>query len=409
MTTSFAQKKAVKEAKSSMDSKNFTEARALIAPALTNPETATDAETWKVAGDIENTAFEQERNNQLFQKDFKEPVMYEALMATYVPYITADSLGQLPDEKGKIKNKYRKDIIKKFTENHPYFINGGVYYNDKKDYSKAADFFYTYWQIPSLAMYEGEKDNAINTNDSTFQTIKYYAVLCAIQADQHNRAIDMLKKIQSEPFTANSTYDESGVYELLATEYQEIGDSVSYKATLLDGANKFPSNQFLTANLINQYINENKYDEAIDYLDKAIANNPNNACDLISTKAYAYAQMKEFKQAEDSYTKALATDPNCEKALDGLSVAYLLQIQDLKNEASTKSGKESLALDDQAKELYKKTLPLLVQYKSALESRSADNSILSNIVYKLQNVYYNLNMNDEYKKTSEELKTLTGE
>lgn len=256
VTLSFAQKKAVKEAKSSLNSKNFTEARTLLAPALTDPETATDPETWKVAGDIENTSFEQERNNQMFQKDFNEPVMYEALMATYRPYIIADSLGQIPDDKGKVKNKFRKDITSKMLANQAYFINGGVYYNDKKEYAKAADYFYTYWQIPSLEMFQDEKDNAINTNDSTFQTIKYYAVICAIQAEEHNKAIKMLDKIKSEPFTKNSTYQESDVYELLASEYDAIGDSVQYIALLEEGSNKYPSNQYFLPNLINQYIKQ---------------------------------------------------------------------------------------------------------------------------------------------------------
>ena len=57
--SSFAQKKAVKDAKSAMGN-NTTEARNLIKPALTNPETMSDAETWKIAGDIEYKVFDDE-------------------------------------------------------------------------------------------------------------------------------------------------------------------------------------------------------------------------------------------------------------------------------------------------------------------------------------------------------------
>lgn len=404
---SFAQKKAVKEAKSSLNSKNFTEARALIAPALTNEETARDPETWKIAGDIENEVFVQERNNQIFQKEFKEPVMYDALIKTYRPYIVADSLAQIPDEKGKIKNKVRKDIVNKMLANHPYFINGGVYYNDKKDFSKAADFFYTYWQIPSLSIFEDDKANAINTLDSTFQTIKYYAVICAIQADDHNRAIDMLNKIKSEPFVKNSTYQESDIYELLAGEYEALGDSVQFLKILEEGADKYPKNQYFLPNLINQYIKYKKYDEAVLYLDTAISNNPDNSCDLNSTKGSLFAEMQEYDKSKEMYEVALDSDPNCEKGLDGLSVLYMVQAQNLKDQASKiSSNKERTILDDKAKKLYKEALPLLEKYKKLLLDRSADKSELSSVVYKLQIVYYNLNMNNEFDKASEELESL---
>lgn len=410
VTFSFAQKKAVKEAKSSMDSKNFTEARTLIAPALTDAETATDPDTWKVAGDIENAAFEQERNNQIFQKDFNESVMYTALMNLYEPYIKADSLGQIPNDKGKVKNKYRKDIVSKMLANHPYYINGGVYYNEKKDYAKASQFFQKYWDIPSLEMFSEDPKDKINTNDSTFQTIKYYAAICAIQAEQHPKAIQLLKRINAEPFVDNSTYKPSDVYELLASEYQVTGDSVSYAQILEDGANKFPKNKFFMPNLINEYIKQGNTDKAIAYLDKAIGNDVDNSfsCDLISTKASLYANKKEYNEAFKAYEAALAKDPNCERALEGLAVSYIVRAQDIKEQAGTiSSSKDRTVLDDQAKDLYTKSLPLLEKYKTLLAGRKADNSELSAAVYKLQNVYYNLNMNKEFDKATEELDKLS--
>lgn len=400
---SFAQKKAVKEAKSAMNSNNFTEARELIKPALTNPETATDAETWKVAGDIENSAFEKERNNEMFQKEFDQQAMYTSLMASLAPYMASDSLGQLPDEKGKIKNKFRKDIISKLRSNHSYFINGGVYYNEKQEYAKAADFFTKYWEIPSLNIFADEKDK-INTNDSTFQTIKYYAVICAIQAKEHQKAAQLLERIKSEPFASNSTYKESDVYELLASEYESLGDSTRFMTILEEGANKFPENKYFVPNLINQYIKKGQSEQAMAYLDKAIANNPNSSCDMNSVKASLYAEKKDFDAADATYNKALSTDPNCERALEGLAVSYIVQAQNIKEEAGKVSvAKERAALDDKAKGLYNKAFPLLEKYKSLLTGRSADEREMQGVLVKLQNVYYNLNMDKEFEAASAEL------
>lgn len=400
---SFAQKKAVKDAKSEMNSNNFTEARELIKPALTNPETANDAETWKVAGDIENKVFDTQRTNQMLQKEFKEDVMYDALLNSYAPYIKADELGQIPDEKGKVKNKFRKDIAATLRANHPFFINGGVYYNDKQDYSKASVFFEKFWELPSLKIFADDKEK-INTNDSTFQTIKYYAVITAIQAKDDQRAIQLMNKILSEPFTPNSTYKESDVYELLASEYENTKDSVSFMKTLELAAAKFPENKYFVPNLINQYIKAGKSEEAIAYLDKAISHNPEGSCDMYSVKASLFAEKKDFVTADATYATAISKDAACERALEGLAVSYIVQAQNLKEEAgNVSSAKDRAELDDKAKALYTKAVPLLEKYKTVLEGRSADEMEMKSMLFKLQNVYYNLNMEKEYEAMSAEL------
>ncbi|HCO66453.1 MAG TPA: hypothetical protein DIT04_01670 [Dysgonomonas sp.] len=402
--SSFAQKKAVKDARNAMGKEQFMEARELIKSAMTNPETANDPETWKTAGDIENKFYEQENLKQLTQKEFKEADMYNALLNSYDPYVKADELGQLPDEKGKIKNKVRKDVSAIMRANHGGFVNGGIYFNNEKQYGKAADFFEKYWLIPSLPMFEDDK-NAFNTNDSTFQTIKYYAVICAIQAEQHDRAVTMLKRITEEPFVENSTYKESDVYELLAAEYENLKDSVNFLNTLQVAAEKFPGNKYFLPNLINQYIVKGQSDRAIEYLDKAIRNDPSGSCDLYSVKASLFAEKKDFTQAEDVYNTALGADPNCERALEGLAVAYIVQAQEIKDEATTVStAQERAALDDRAKGFYQKSLPLLEKYRDLVMARESATNNDKRLMYaKLQNAYYNLNMEKEFEEATAEL------
>lgn len=412
---SFAQKKAVKDAKSAME-KNVEEARGLIKPALTDPETMSDPETWKIAGDIEYTAFAGELTKEQLRaikgEGGNEEVMYTGLINMYDPYVVADSLGQLPDSKGKVKNKFRKDIVKNLKEAHPYYINAGIYYNDKKDYGKASEFFEKYWSLPQLAMFQDSKDGLVSENDSTYQTIKYYAVITAIQSENHNRAITLLKKLISEPYHNNSVYKESDPYELLASEYQQQGDSLAFVTILRQGSEKFPSNQYFTPNLINEYIKAGKTTEALDYLDQAIKNDPSNTCDLKSVKASLFADKKDYDQAEVAYNEALGGNANCERALEGLGVLYILRAQDLKEKASQSANrKEQAEFDKQTSDLYQKSLPYLEKYRDLLNARKAENSVLKSALLKLQNVYYNLSLlnvdkSKEYNEVNELLNSL---
>lgn len=408
---SFAQKKAVKDAKSAM--KNVDEARELIKPALTNPETVNDPETWKIAGDIEYKAFDDERTlemqKEITGKGGNEEKMYIGLYNMYDPYIKADELGQIPNEKGQVKNRFRKDIVKNMRDGHRFYINGGVYYNEKRDFKRATDFFERYWELPSLAMFEDTKGD-FNTQDSVYQTIKYYAVISSIQSADHDRSIKLLKKIIAEPYVQNSTYKESDAYELLASEYQQVNDSLAFVQVLNDGAKKFPGNKYFTPNLINEFIRGGKTAEAMAYLDQAIANDPSNTCELIGVKASLYAEQKNYASAEPAYLQAIAADANCEKALEGLGVLYILQAQDVKEKAGqTNSRSEQAQLDKQTADFYQKSLPYLEKYRDLLKARGADFDLdIKPALMKLQNVYYNLSLlnidkSAEYEAVQKEL------
>ena len=385
-----AQKGVVKDASRSLKNNDLKEARALIKQALENEQTANDPDTWKLAGDIGNKAFDNQITSQMLGKKSNEDVMYKGLMESYAPYLKADSLAELPDSKGRVRNRVRKDIAATLRANHAYFINGGIFFNEKDDYKRASNFFEVYWDIPTLPLFEGNRDGFLI--DSTYQTIKYYSIITAIQAEDHKRALSLIERATNEPFIENSAYQESDLYELMASEYIQVGDTASYMEVLNVGASKFPKSKYFIPNLINVYIREGDNQKALDYLDQAIENDPSNSCDLNSVKAALYAETNEFDKAEAEYKKAIVQDENCERALEGLAVSYILQAQDLKDKAAQQMGDRKLQAENDKKtiEFYMLALPHLEKFTENLKARSADESEIKGALIKLQNVYYNL-------------------
>ena len=404
----FSQKGVVKDANRSFKSNDLTEARTLINQATKDATTANDPDTWKLAGDIGNKTFDNERTNEMTGKKANNDVMYNGLLETYIPYLKADSLSELPDSKGRVKNRVRKDIASILKANHPYFINGGIHFNDKKDYKKASNFFETYWNIPSLSMFAANDF----TIDSTFQTIKYYAIITAIQGEDHARALRLIKRATSEPFIENTAYQESDLYELMASEYIQAGDTAKYMEVLNVGANKFPKSKYFIPNLINVYIREGNGEKALDYLDQAIVNDPSNACDLNSVKAALFSEKGEFDKAETEYKKALAQDENCDRALEGIAVSYILQAQNLKDSSAQQMTDRKLQAENDKKtvEFYLLALPHLEKFTENLKTQKADESTIKSALIKLQNVYYNLSnlgvdKSKELDKVEEQLGT----
>ena len=392
-SASFAQKKVVNEAQSIAKGSNadFGEARTLIKGALENPETKDDAKTWYVAGFIEDQQFKAERAKQILGQQPNEPVMYEALYGILPYFQKAYELDQLPNEKGKVKPKYTKDIKSILSANHVYLFNGGAYYFDKQEYKKAYDFFNQYVEISELPMFAGTQTAE---KDSTFMTVQFYAAAAASLAKDSRLAIAALERAKNTP------YRQYDVYQYLCYEYGEARtaqDSVMLEKTFEEGMQVFPDSAFFLNNLINTYIYSNRNEKALEMLNVAIQKNPNDA-NLYNVMGRVYETgLKDYANAEKNFQIALEKDPNLTDALSNIGRIYYNQGVNKLSEANmindSKKYQEELSM---AKDLFKKALPY---YKKAHE---AEPEKMDNMIA-LRGIYYNLNMGPELEAIEAEM------
>lgn len=392
-SASFAQKKVVNEAQSIAKGSNadFGEARTLIKGALENPETKDDAKTWYVAGFIEDQQFNAERAKQILGQQPNEPVMYEALYGILPYFQKAYELDQLPNEKGKVKPKYTKDIKSILSANHVYLFNGGAYYFDKQEYKKAYDFFNQYVEISELPMFAGTQTAE---KDSTFMTVQFYAAAAASLAKDSRLAITALERAKNTP------YRQYDVYQYLCYEYGEARtaqDSVMLEKTFEEGMQVFPDSAFFLNNLINTYIYSNRNEKALEMLNVAIQKNPNDA-NLYNVMGRVYETgLKDYANAEKNFQIALEKDPNLTDALSNIGRIYYNQGVNKLSEANmindSKKYQEELSM---AKDLFKKALPY---YKKAHE---AEPEKMDNMIA-LRGIYYNLNMGPELEAIEAEM------
>lgn len=389
-SASFAQKKAVSEAQSIAkgEKPDFGEARTLIKGALENPETKDDAKTWFVAGFIEDQQFSNERTKQVIGQQPDEPVMYDALINILPYFKKAYELDQLPNEKGKIKPKYTKDIKGILGANHVYYINGGAYYFDQKDYKKAYDFFDQYLQISDLPMFQGEQ---VAERDSNFMTVQFYAAVAATQLGDSKLAIAALERAKNTDYRAND------VYQYLCYEYEQAKDTVNLEKTLEEGMLKFPEESYYLMSLINNYIYSNRNEKAIEYLNTAIAKDPNNA-QLYDVMGRVYETgLKDYPNAEKYFEKALEINPDYIESLSNLGRIYYNQGVNKQGEANmindSKQYQEELAV---AKEFFKKALPY---FEKAHQMKPEEREYMT----ALRGIYYNLNMGPEFDAIDAEM------
>lgn len=381
-SASFGQKKAVKDAERLYkgSTPNFTEARTLINGALENAETKDEAQTWFVAGAIEDGQFSQENTKQMLGQTPNEATMYEALIKVYPYFVKAYELDQQPNEKGKVKPKYSKDIKSMLTANHIYYINGGAYYFDNKDYEKAYNFFDQYLSIANNPIFAGEK---VAERDSNYMMVQFYTAVVATQMEKPELSIANLKKASELP------YRQSEVFQFLAAEYEQAKDTVNLAKTLEEGYEKFPEESYFLMSLINLYIYSNQNEKAIEYLNAAIAKEPSNAMyyDVLG-KVYETG-LKDNATAEKHYLQALELAPEDPAILSDVGRIYFNQGVAKQGEANELNDKAEYQKGiEAAKALFEKALPYF-------EKVRAQNPEDKDALLALRGIYYNLNMGDK--------------
>jgi len=382
-TPSFAQKKAVNEAQSIAKgtNANYDEARGLVKGALENTETKEDPKTWYVAGYVEDQQFSAERMKQVLGQQPNEPVMYTALMNILPYFEKAYELDQLPNEKGKVKPKYTKDLKGILGANHVYYVNAGAYYFDEKDYQKAYNAFEQYIKIANMPMFKGEKTAE---RDSQFMTVQYYSAIAATQLDNPQLAISTLNRAKDTEFKQNE------VYQYLAYEYEQLQDSVNLEKILSEGFAKFPEEKYFLMYLINIYIYSDRNEQALQYLETAIQQEPNNA-QLYTVRGRVYESgLKDMAKAEESFKKALEVDPNSTEALSSSGRVYYNQgVNKLQEANMINDAKLYQEEAEKAKGFFKQALPY---FEKVHQADPQDKEAMT----ALRSIYYNLNMNAEF-------------
>lgn len=405
----FAQEKNVKEAKSIASGTNpdFAKAEALINQALTNPETKDNAETWDVAGFIQKRRSEKEMESAYLRKPYDTLQVYNSALNMCKYYFKCDELAQVPNEKGKIKNKYRKPNAAAILAERGNLINGGIqFYNvasqeegdaAKEDNKKALEFFGAYIDIASNPMFE--KENLLQT-DTVLPQIAYYASLAAAKIE------DYPSILKYAPYAKEDKEVGRYAMEFVSTALKAQGETDKWLASLKEGLQKYPDHPFFFGHMIDYYSNNNKFDEAMQFADEMLAKDPNNTFYLY-VKGYLYHNMytnlknekkdQEAAEALDNaikyYVKTTDVDSNYAEAYSNLGLVYCLQAQDFSEKATTDVNDPKYKEDqDTLKAFYEKAKPY---YEKARELKPDQRDLWLNGLHR---VYYNLNMGPEFEE-----------
>lgn len=275
------------------------EARNLIQQAMQNPETANDARTYYVAGMIELDAYDKATTAKMINPDdpqAKPAIMADEIMNAYKYFMKALPLDSLPDDKGKIKPKYSKEINNKIIGHaSDFFTAGANYFNEKMYYPQAYEAFIVYANLPA------------GLPEEQIATAYFNAGLSAYSGDSVDNSAEAFKQARLKGYDQPEAY----IYEIACWQAIASRDSSrdaeaqeKIKDVAKAGHEKFGLEKpIFINNLINSYVLEGNMNEAITILNGVISENPDNA-NLYGLRGFVYDRLENNDMSEADYRKA---------------------------------------------------------------------------------------------------------
>ncbi len=391
----FAQKANVKKAKNAAlaaENPDFAGAREAIKPALTDPETANQADTWYVAGLIGNKEAEGLGAKQMLGQTIDEVAKGEAIVESINYWIVADSLALIPNAKGKIDKgthgKVTSGILDYYTNQE--LVKYGIYLNEQRDFKRAYEIFKIHVGIPQLSLMQEEKLQAKMPLDTIYDQYKFYTGLFATQAEMHPEAIAIFEEMK------DGNYEAVSINQFLYQEYVALNDTANFVRVLQDATAKFPSEPWFLQNLINHYIYSGQETKALDYLNQAIEREPNVA-QYHHIKGNIDESLKNYDAAIADFNAALAIDPTLADAKAGIGRVYYNQAVKIQEDAAyITDQKEYNAKLAEMEAMFLKSLPFFEDAHN-LAPENRDYLII------LRQLYYRSNDEAKYNAINEKL------
>lgn len=395
----FAQKANVKKAKNLalQETPDFSGARAAINEALTNEETKDLADTWYTAGLIGYQELSKENEKTYLGQARDEKRAGEAVVESFDYWMkAADLAGQkVLDKKGNevLADKKTYALLQKkvleYYKNQE-LVKYGIYLNDQRDFATAYGVFQRHLSIPELSLMQNEKLQKEMPKDSIYDQYKYYTAIFAIQAEMHPEAIAVLEEMK------DGNYETITVNQFLYQEYVNVQDTANYVRVLQDAVVRFPQEPWFLQNLINHYIFSGQEQEAINYLDQAIAREPNVA-QYHLIKGNLNENQKNYDAALADFDRALAIDPTMADAEAGKGRVYYNQAVKMNEDAALiADAKEYKKALEEMNAMFRQSMPFFEKaHELAPDNRD--------YMITLRGLYYRFDMTDKYNAINEEL------
>jgi tetratricopeptide (TPR) repeat protein len=398
-TTAFAQNE-VKEAKKLFDKGEIEQALKLVEPVLSSGTNEDKATAWNMVSEAHYKTFSDlqakkiEAQVKKVEANIDEGAMNNAIIAAFEAALKCDEFDNMPNEKGKVKARFRQANQPKYQAARLQCINAGQYLYNQKDYAGAFKAFALYVESAEAPLFTGVD---LTKDNEYMSEIAYFASLSAYQDKDYANVVKFAKMAAKDEAKAK---DATEILVFAQKETMKTkADTLAYVEMLKEANAKFPEDNRYSAWIGDYYLQSNQLDELRQWAEGEIAKNPEDKF-AYTYKGESLRLSNQWDEAVECYKKAFEIDPSYVPAAYQAGVCLNSKAIELKDKlADKKTGMLTKANVDKVKEVLNESKEFLEKVREQDPNREQ-----VNWAYALYQVYYSLQ--DEAKV--KELEPLIG-
>ena len=385
-TISWAQKKEISQAKSYVKSGTNLDKAEQLMEGLLKKDTANRSNpkiylTWMQAVEKQYEI----ANEKLYLKQkYDTAAFFNLTRKLYGIAETLDSIDAQPDEKGRVKLRYREDNAEKLDRLRQNLYYGGTFHLRKEQLTLAYGFFQCYLnsaQQPLFESYQYQK------TDTLLSEVAYWA--CYTGHKMHDAEHTLRYFDCAVKDTAKARY----AIQYACEAYHWQGDEANYLNMLKRGFGQYPEFNYFFPRLIDYYNSKERPDSALFYADEALRTNPDNELFLLA-RSVALLNLERYDECIRVSERLIAKNDTLAEPYFNIATAKLNQVLAIERLNQPRVYRE------QIHRLYMEARPYMEAY------RKLEPGARHKWAPALYRIYLNLNMGKQFEEIDKIMRKL---
>lgn len=372
----YAQKKEINEALDKIKAnKDLDKVEASMTKLLKNPANRGNEKIWNLLFESLQKQYQAGNEKLYLKQEYDTASLFNTASRLFTAMTDYDSIDALPDKKGRVKPKMRKQNANTLNTLRPNLFNGGIYFIGKQNYQQAYVLLDQYVSAAEMPMFKAYNYPA---EDRYLPVAAYWAAYCGYKMN------DARKVLHNTYLALKDKEHHESMMQYLSATYMLEKDTLRSVETLEKGFQAFPRSSYFYSHLMDYYSRKNDWKTAIELTNKAIQADSTNAVTWLA-KSTLLINTGDYEQSFLIADSLLRRDSTLAEAWLNAGLARYNQGVYLdKNPQSVRQKRQQIL------KYYKEALPYLEQYRK-LEPKNTDRWALP-----LYTIYLNLNMGKQF-------------
>ena len=325
-------------------------------------------------------------------KGFDQNGMYSAAEVALSAALDCDKYDNMPNAKGKVKPKFGKNNAARLMPLRNDLINAGQLFYDAKDYHNATVAFGSYVDTSTAPMFQTGRP------DQYASQIAYFASLSAFFAKEYDKA-----DRYADVAIADTTYAKDAMtvkLNALQNTMKSHEDTIAVTKKIENIFTQYPDNQVVFSTLTSLYLSQGRKADFNAVVDKALAQNPKNFA-AIAMRGQSYMNDHKWQEAIEDLKRAVDIMPTNVPVVASIGNCYMFLAQEKAEQISAKTkGRIPVAAEKVIIDVYNQA----IEYLTKAKDMDTNKEFKSNWAYSLYTcLYRTLGEDDPKTKEAEAL------